>query len=207
MGPISNIPRRFGLYRYLEHCAKWATEDPTTRTQSLALFKIRGLGALNDEMGSMAATQLLQRIAVELRLASLPDAASRLEHWRVQYLPRPLIPSGRGMPFPRYPARWSGSTFALAFRELDAAQAISITRDLAAWIRSELTALKARHTMTLSAGIAVGNANVTARALAAAAIESLASETDALVTVAYDSTDLRGEAIAQMTGIAPKSVQ
>ncbi len=203
--PSLHIARRFGLYRYLEHCAKWAAEDPTTRTQSLALFKIRGLGALNDEVGSTVATQLLQRIAAELRSASLPDSASHLNHWLVRYMPRPAIPSFRRLPFPRYPARWSGSTFALAFRELDAVQAIAVIRDLAAWIRSELTAIKASGGLSLSAVIAVGNANVTARALAAAAVEFVNAGNAALVTVIHDKADLRSETISQMRDVAHKT--
>ncbi len=205
--PSLQIPRRFGLHRYLEHCAKWAADDPSIRTPSLALFKIRGLGALNEEMGTSSATRLLQRISTEVRLSALPDTTSNLTHWLVRYLPRPLIPTGRGMPFPRYPARWSGSTFALAFRELDAVQAITVTRDLAAWIHGELDALKGNCEVSLVAGIAVGGASVTARGLAAAALESTTKSGSALLTVVYDESDLREPAILQLSDVAHQKVQ
>ena len=200
--PSLQIPRRFGLHRYLEHCAKWSAEDPSARTQSLSLFKIRGLGALNEELGTAVATRLLQRISAEIRLASLPDASTPLAHWRLRHFPRPLIPSGRGMPYPRYPARWSGSTFALAFRELDAVRAISVSRDLAAWIQSELEALSCKSEVSLVAGIAVGNSNVTARGLSAAAIESMTKVGSTLLTVVYDDSDLREPAILQVGDVA-----
>lgn len=204
--PSLKLPRRFGLYRYLAHCAQWSTEDPTTRTQSLALFKLRGLGILNEEKGSLVATELLQRIAVELRLAALPETTPRVVHWLVQYLPRPLVPSGRGMPFPRYPARWSGSTFALAFRELDAVQVVSLVRDLTAWIRSELSGIRNGKDLSLSAGVAIGTSNVTPRSLSAAASEALRLAGDTQLTVVHDPSDLRGESISQMTDVVSKEI-
>ena len=194
------ISTRFGLHRYLERCALWAAEDPTNRTPSLALFKIRGLGALNYERGTLVTTRLLRKVATELRLAALPESMSQVAHWMAQYRPRPIPVSAGKPPFPRFPARWSGATFALAFRQLDAVQSASIARDVATWINGEIASLSLTNRVTLVAGIAIGCSNVKPSSLVAAAVKSIDRTTpSALITVVHDPEDLRTTSIAQMS--------
>lgn len=197
-----SLPRRFGLHQYLEQCTRWADEDPTVRMPSLALFKVHGIGELNEKQGTQIATKLLQRIATEVRVFSLPDTSSSGAHWLMRHLPRPLVVAAREMPLPRYPARWSGSTFALAFRELDMLQALSVTRSLAGWIRGELAVFD----LQLSVGIAFGRAGVSARGLCDAATKSLSYDKNAVLSVVSDPTDLRGETISQMPDVAHREL-
>jgi GGDEF domain-containing protein len=202
--PSLSVATRFGLHRYLEQCERWTSEDPTTRIPSLALFKIKGLGALNDTRGTLVATELLQDIAVELRVASLPDSSGRLRHFLTRFRPRPQFVRAHGTPPPRFAARWSGAKFALAFRELEALQAISVVRDLTAWVRRELTELDGNANLEIRAALAIGTPGIQPRELATAALKALdAAKADALVTVVHDPTDLRGPAIAQMVDVAP----
>ena len=205
--PALLLATRFGLHRYLEQCVLWAAEDPTSRTQSLALFKIRGLGKLNERQGTLVTTQLLRRIAVELRAESLPESASRLQRWFVRYLPRPQANNPHAVPPARYPARWSGATFALAFRELDAAQAVSISREMAAWIRGEIAALGSPEKLELVSAIAIGIPSVSSRGLAAAATQGLQIETTSLITVVHDPSDVRANIISQMSDVAHQGVE
>jgi hypothetical protein len=154
----------------------------------------------------MATTQLLQRIAAECRAESLPESASPLKRWVVRYLPRPLVVHEHRMPPARYPARWSGATFALAFRELEAAQAVSICRELAAWIKTELSILDASEGLSLCATIAIGIPSVTSRGLAAAAMRGLQLEHQSLITVVHDPADVRANVIGQMTDVTHEGV-
>ena len=172
------LATRFGLHQYLEHCGRWAIEDPTARTQCLALFKIRGLGVLNEISGTLATTELLQQISAELRAASLPDSASYVKRWQTHHLPRAVVAGASGVPAPRYPARWSGATFALAFRELDAVQAVAIARDLCNWIRKELNVFAGESRLSLCAAVAVGGPGVTGRSLSRVAAEAVNAEND-----------------------------
>jgi GGDEF domain-containing protein len=202
--PALQIATRFGLHRYLEQCARWASEDPTNRTPSLALFKIRGLGNLNERRGTLEATRLLKRIAAELRSAAIPDGTPHIGNWLAMYFPRPLYFVTGSTPKARLASRWSGGTFALAFRQLDAVQAVSVTRDVAAWIEAEFATLDRNNEPKLSliSGIAIGCSNVTPRSLTAAAFSSLDSSRDeSLVTVAHDPSDLRAETIAKMSDV------
>jgi GGDEF domain-containing protein len=199
--PSLRLGTRFGLHRYLENCVRWAAEDPTARTQSLALFKVRGIGYLNDAQGTLAATRLLQSIASDIRGATLPEASSGLKRWLTHFLPRPVdTSSGATMP-PRYAARWTGSTFALAFRELDAVQAVTIAREVAAWIRSELDSRALPDQLSISASIAIGTPSVTARGLAAAAVQGIREKRGALITVVHDPNDVRSTVIGQMSDV------
>ncbi|MGC4065886.1 MAG: hypothetical protein QM784_14800 [Polyangiaceae bacterium] len=100
-----SVATRFGLHRYLELCAEWTAEDPTTRIPSLALFKIKGVGALNDNRGTLVGTEVLRAFTVELRTASLPDSAGRLSHWMARYRPSPQPLRQHSTPPPRFAAR------------------------------------------------------------------------------------------------------
>jgi GGDEF domain-containing protein len=199
-----SVATRFGLHRYLEVCSEWTAEDPTTRIPSLALFKIKGVGALNDARGTLVGTELLRIFAVELRSASLPDSAGRLSHWMARYRPRLQHLRQHSTPPPRFAARWSGATFALAFRELDAMQAAAVTRELCAWMRRELAAIDGNANLQIKAGLAVGTPNIQPRELATAALKALDSANgNTILTVAHDPTDLRAPALAQMADVAP----
>jgi GGDEF domain-containing protein len=189
--PALRVASRFGLERYLRHCGTWAEQEPANRTQSLALFRVQGLGRVNESEGTLAVTRLLQTIAAELRDASLPDAASRLSYWFVRYAPRPIVASGKGVPFPRLAARWSGSTFALAFRELDAHRVIAIAQELANWIRSELSTIGSPETPTLRAGLVLGPPHATVEGLLSVASQSLADATESRLTVIHGPADAR----------------
>jgi len=199
--PSLRLGTRFGLHRYLENCVRWAAEDPTARTQSLALFKVRGIGYLNDARGTLVATSMLQSIASDIRVATLPESSSVLKRLIEHYLPRPVdTSSGARMP-PRYAARWTGSTFALAFRELDAVQAVTIAREVAGWIRSELDSRALPGQLTVRASIAIGTPSATARSLAAAAVKGINEKRDALITVVHDPDDVRAAVISQMSDV------
>jgi hypothetical protein len=199
--PSLRIGTRFGLHRYLEQCVRWAAEDPTARTQSLALFKLRGLGELNEKCGTYPTTQLLQRMATDLRMAAVPDSISKIRRFFARYFPRPIEPQLSGMAAARYPARWSGGTFALAFRELDAVQAVGMAREVATWIAGELNELSTASKPRLSAAIAIGIPNVTARGLTKAAVEALNKPTDSAIVVVHDPADVRADIVAQMTDV------
>lgn len=196
------LATRFGLHQYLERCVNWATEDPTARTQCLALFKIRGLGQLNEKKGTLATSALLQQIATEVRAASLPDSVSMLRRWLTHHFPRPVSPSASGVPPARYAARWSGATFALAFRELDAVQVVAITRDLLLWIRKLLENEVTASNLSVRSVVVVGSPSVTARGLTSSAVVDLASGSDASnLKVLCDPADVRSTVISQMSDV------
>lgn len=199
--PAVQVGTRFGLHQYLEFCTTWAADDPSTRTLSLALFKIRGLGAMNDRKGTLVTTEVLQRIGAELRSAAVPEGASGLNRWLRHYFPRPLTKTFAGFPQPRYPARWSGATFALAFRELDAVQVVSISRDLASWIRRELADVGDECDLSVNAAVVLGIAGVTGRDLGTAAAKCVESARCEGLTVSLDPADVRVSAIRQMGGL------
>lgn len=204
--PSLHIGTRFGLHRYLEQCVRWAAEDPTARTHSLALFKLRGLGELNEKCGTYPTTQLLQRIATDLRLAAVPDSISKIRRVFARYFPRPIEPQLSGLAAARYPARWSGGTFALAFRELDAVQAVGMAREVATWIAGELNELSTSSKPRLSAAIAIGIPNVTARGLTKAAVQALDKQTDSAIVVVHDPADVRADIVAQMSDVDRMSI-
>ncbi len=197
--PGLKLATRFGLHQYLQRCTEWATEDPTARTQSLAVFKIRGLGALNEKNGTHVTSSILRQVSAELRAASLPDNVAPVRRWLRQNFPRPLFVSRSRIPPPRYPARWSGATFALAFRELDAVQAVAIARDVSNWIRKEFSSLQVQNELSVSSVIVVGSPDVTARGLSRAAAEWLGSDSQsAQVRVLCDPADVRAAVISQL---------
>jgi GGDEF domain-containing protein len=198
--PAVQLATRFGLHLYLEQCAKWSGEDPTTRMQSLSLFKISGLGQLNQRGGTLTTTELLQRVGIELRMASLPDNTTFLRRLKVQHFPDSLLKRNARIPQPRFPARWSGATFALAFRELDAMQAVSITRGVADWIRREIDT-SGSDGLSVSAAIVVGVGGVYGRELASAAKFGLSQSDGADVTVVVDGADPRAKSIEQLAGV------
>jgi GGDEF domain-containing protein len=205
--PSLKLGTRFGLHRYLENCVRWASEDPTARTQSLALFKVRGLGWLNETRGTLATTSLLQNIAADIRGATLPDTSSVIKRWLSHYFPRPIDTSSGATIPPRYCARWTGSTFALAFRELDAVQAVTIARDAAAWIRSELEAQGVNGKLGVTASVALGIPGATARGLATAALKAIQVPQESLVTVVHDPDDVRSAVVGQMSDVTHLAVQ
>jgi hypothetical protein len=175
--------------------------DPTARVPTLALFKIHGLGKLNEKFGTVRATDFLRRLAVELRSAALPDSTSAFRRWMIHYFPSQIIPSATGTPVARYPARWSGATFALAFRELDPVIAVTIARDVSAWIRQELTGLGEGDHCSLSAVVVVGGPGMHDRDLTDAAANLLSRAQVNSTLVQIDATDMRAEAISQLNGV------
>lgn len=203
--PALQLATRFGLHRYLGQCVAWAAEDPTARTQCLALFKLKGLGSLNDRLGTLATTRLLQRVAMAARQAAVPVPAPYIQRWLAQYFPRPTSVKLNHTPAPRYAARWSGATFAIAFRELDAIQAVSVARDLASFIQHELAEFEDAVQLTVSAGIAVGIPGASARGLVKAAVAALEhcppEQSNALVTAVHDPSDVRTPNLQQMSGV------
>lgn len=205
--PSVRLGTRFGLHQYLENCTRWAAEDPTTRMQTLALFKICGLGALNEKEGTLVTTQLLQRIAVELRAAALPESTGYLKRLLSHHFPSPFGRMSGKLPAPRYPARWSGATFALGFRELDGTQACTIARDIAAWIRTELTVWEGRCDLSLVAAVAVGTAGVHGRGLAAAAANGITAGSSNSIAVLVDPADSRSVSIEQMNGVEVRATK
>ncbi|HEY5956597.1 MAG TPA: hypothetical protein VIV60_08595, partial [Polyangiaceae bacterium] len=89
------LASRFGLQRYLSHCFRWAADDPTARTQCLAIFKIHNLADLNGRFGSETVTALLRRAATEVRAAALPETVSPVRRWLWHYFPRPITLRGK----------------------------------------------------------------------------------------------------------------
>ena len=199
--PSLKLATRFGLHQYLQSCTDWAREDPTARTQCLALFKIGGLGALNEKLGTLDTSAMLQQIAGELRVASFPDSATPLRRWLAQHFPKPISPVSFGVPVPRYAARWSGAAFALAFRELDAIQAVAIARDLLNWIRKELDSFDESR-LSVRGVVVVGIPGVTSRSLTRAAADAVVTDRSlSELRVLCDPADVRANVISQMTDV------
>jgi len=111
-----------------------------------------------------------------------------------------------GLVSPRYAARWTGSTFALAFRELDAVQAVSISREVAGWISGELAKQQSAAGLILCSSIAIGIPCVTARGLAAAAVRPLNDKSDSAITVVHDAADVRTNVLGTMSNVAHLSI-
>lgn len=199
--PSLKLATRFGLHQYLNACTNWAREDPTARTQCLALFKVRGLGMVNEKRGTLATSRMLQRIAAELRAASVPENSSAVRRWLAHHFPKPA-PLNYGVPAPRLAARSSGATFTLAFRELDAIQVVAIARDLFQWITKELASNDTENQLTVSAVVVVGIPGATARSLTRAASGALSAADPArLVRVVCDRADVRANVISQMAEV------
>ncbi len=195
---------RFGLHQYLKKCSIWATEDPTARIPSIAFFKLRGLNELNDRLGPSVGTLVLRRIAAELRAASSTGTASALERWFLHHTPGSATDLTTAIPPVRFPARWSGATFALAFRDLEALQTVSIVRAISDWIRLEISTIDETVRPTLSVAVSIGSPGVTAKGLIAPVRQTLASTSDSTLTVMLDPTDVRALSIAQLGGIDVK---
>ena len=204
--PAVQLSTRFGLHLYLEQCARWSAEDPTTRLQSLALFKVRGLGTLNGKRRTLVATELLQRIATELRLASLPDGTSTIRRLLVQYFPGPQSRWRTRVPQARVSARWSGATFALAFRELDATQVTTIARGVTSWIRRELASIQEGAELSVVTSVAIGTAGVYGRELAQVATRAIDGAVGEDVVIAIDEGDSRGKAIEGQSGVTVRRI-
>ena len=195
------LSSRFGLDQFLKHSTVWSAEDPTTRTQTLALFKIRGIDSLNASKGTLFTTVLLKRVCAELRSASVPEGASKLQRWLAVHFPSPVEFATRKAPPLRLAARWAGATFALAFRELDATQAIQIVRDVNAWLRHELSSIDGGEHLSLSTVVAVGAAGTTGLGVASAATGVISTAVQDGILVVVDPADVRSVSISQISGI------
>lgn len=194
------LTSRFGLERYLGQCASWAAQTNPENTQSIALLKISGLGKLNETRGTQTATELLQDIAARVRVAALPATASRLSSLLTRHLPRRFRLRG-GTPEPRCAARWSGSTFALAFRGMEVNQAMGIARQLASGIRWELAELDEDVELELHVAFAMGAPGVSTRALLAAADVAIEAADGKGLAVAVDPSDSRSSLIATVQDV------
>jgi GGDEF domain-containing protein len=194
------VASRFGIQRYLMSCSKWAAEDPSARTQSLILFRVCGVGSLNEARGTLATTSLLRQIAGELRSAALPDTASRWRRFLARFAPRREVTRFGRVPAPRYAGRWSGATFALAFRELQPHLVVAVAQDVAEWIRGELATVGER-SLGLFAGIGIGSPRGSARELERAAETALAAADRDTTAVAHDPGDARAGILAQILNV------
>lgn len=195
------LPSQFGVQRFLDFCAKWAARESPDSTQSLVLLKITGIDRLNDTRGTSVSTELLQQVARKLRLSALPAKSPKLAKLLAQYLPRPLVLDETSAPMFRCPARWSGSTFALAFRGLEVHDALIVVRDLAAKIRAELAALGPEAGLELRVAFAMGPKGTSVRSIVDAAVMALKAADTALLTVAVDPKDGRVPLLATVADV------
>jgi GGDEF domain-containing protein len=195
--PALLLATRFGLQQYLRGSVEWAAQTSPESTQSIALLKISGLGRLNDGRGTRVATELLHDIAAQVRLAALPSTASRLSSLLTQHLPRRY--RLHTTPEPRCAARWSGSTFALAFRGMEVNQAMGIVRELAAGIRSDLAELD--EGLELRVAFAMGPVGTSARAVLGAASAAIEAADAKAITVAVDPKDGRVPLLATVQDV------
>jgi GGDEF domain-containing protein len=195
------LPTRFGVQRFLNACAKWAARESSESTQSIALLKIMGLGKLNDARGTRVATELLQRVASELRATALPTDASKLSKLLARHLPPRFALDDSSAPKVRCAARWSGSTFALAFRGLEVHAAFIVIRELAAWIRAELAAVGPDAGLELRVAFVMAPQGASARSVVDAAGVALSAADNVNLTVAVEPKDGRAPLFATVADL------
>lgn len=194
------VGTRFGLQQYLAHCVRWASGDSARRTQTLGLLKIHGLDRLNETRGTLVTGTLLRRVASEIRVAALPEDSSGLRRWLTQYFPHAQI-SKAASPPRRYAARWSGATFALAFREQEPVEALGLLRELASWVREELDELGLQETLSVSAIAVVGGAGTSTRGFFVTAGLALGHRNTAKLRVLLNPEEPRAALISEMEGV------
>ncbi len=197
------LPTRFGVQRYLDACVRWAVKESPDSAPSIALFKISGLGLLNERRGTRVTTELLRAVADEARDMALPPAASAFSRFLVHHRPRPPKLGESVTPPPRCAARWSGSTVALAFRGLELHQAVTVAREFAEALRAELASVGGADVpLGLRVAIAGGRPGASARTVGdAAAAAVTGAPTDTTITVALDPEDRRAGMLTELPDV------
>lgn len=191
-----HLPTRFGMQRYLDACVSWAAQGTTESAQSVVLFKLSGIGALNEKRGSRVATELFHEIARELRISTLPSNSSRFSFVLARHWPRRFNLDEGKTPVARCAARWTGSTFALAFRGLEVHHAFAVVRELTTWLRSELATAGADSGLELKVAFVMAPFGTSARSIVNAAGVVLAVADVFGITVGVDPNDGRASLLA-----------
>jgi GGDEF domain-containing protein len=202
--PVAGIATRFGLARYLDRCAKWAwRQKDVDNGSALALFRIVGLGSLNRTLGTSVGTRLLEKVGWQMRAHAVPQTAIWLHGWLGQHAPW-VLDWDSNHPVFGLAGRWSGSTFAIAFREVEVQDVVRLTHKVTSLLRDELT--KMGGGLHLRVGFAVAPAHGSAGALGDAAESALATADDSHIAMAYAASDTRAT-LVEAGEVTPKVVE
>jgi GGDEF domain-containing protein len=190
---FAGVATRFGIAQYLDRCAKWGWRQKDLENGgALVLFRIVGLGSLNSARGSAIGTRLLAKIAWKMRAQAVPQTANLLHGWVGQQAPW-VLDWDSSRPVFGMAGRWSGSTFAIAFREVEVQDVVRLTLKVTGLLRDELK--KAASGLDLRVGFAVAPAHGASSALQEGAEKALAAADDTHIPMAYAAPDTRASLV------------
>jgi GGDEF domain-containing protein len=186
----TTLPSKFALRYFLDRSIGWARGDPSTRHVSLALVRLRGLGRVNKLSGVLQGTELLRTLAREVLDASIPPTIMGVRRWWSRWRLRPRVILYSGSPPSRCPSRWSGSTFAIAFRGVDARKAYFVVRDLTSALQELARTLQPKAEMSAIGALALLGGTATSNDLGQGAETALrAASEPGTVVVAHEPND------------------
>jgi len=185
----TGLPSKFALRSFIDRTIGWARSDPSTRHVSLGLVRLRGLGRVNKLAGVLRGTELLRTLAREVLEAAIPPTVTGLRRlWaRLRLGPRVILFSSS--PPSRCPARWSGSTFAIGFRGVDARKAYFVVRDLTTALQEIARSAYPKSELTARGALAILGGKAVASDLAQGVETALGAAKDGSVVVAHEAAD------------------
>jgi GGDEF domain-containing protein len=169
----TGLPSRFALATFLEKSVKWAEPEASTRHVAVALFHLNGLERLNEFAGTNIGTELLYRISKEIRNGSVPELVTGVRRMlaRAQITPSSIL--NAATPPSRCPGRWSGATFAIAYRGVESRRTVFLAQDMLRHLDAMVREVNPEAELSMTGSLVLFSLGATVRDMADAAEKAL----------------------------------